>query len=228
MRIGLFLFGITYHTGRHGNKVDFRHCWPNIYEMLIKPFEEQGHTIKIFTCTYIFTDTIIHHEFNDMIKPCESLFLPFQGSNKTTCKKNLFRLITDRDDIDVVIYTRYDIHFNKKIATQNIDLTKFNFLFPEGHYWENEKLTTDNFYIWPYHMTENVKSSLIQSMYHRPYLDTHALFVYLSTKIPQDQIHFISTQPELSDTNSFYTLCIPDMIREGRSCINPDVLERYT
>ena len=228
MRIGIFLFGITHHLGRHGNIVDFRHCWPNIYNMLILPFEEQGHTVQIFTCTYMFENLVIHYDFNQMIKPNESLFLTFAGSNKTTCKKNIFRLIENRSDIDIVIFTRYDIHFSKKIAEQNIDFTKFNFLFREGNYWHNEKFTTDNFYIWPYYMTENVKLSLIESMYHRSYLDTHALFIYLSTRIPENQIHFISEEPELSDTNSFYTLCIPDMIREGRNGIHPEVLQRYS
>lgn len=230
MKIGVFLFGISYNTNRHGNQVDFRHCWSNIEDMLIIPFKEQGHDVKVFTCTYIFQDKEIEKEFFKMIHPDKSLFLTYKGSDKTTCKENLFRLIQDRDDIDLVIFTRFDIHFKKKIVFDNINLSKFNFLFREDnvHCWNQHKYTTDNFYIWPYIMTDIVKVSLIESFNYNDYRDSHALYRYLINRISEEDIHFVSDTFELSDTNSFYTLCIPDMIREKRTGIHPDVLQRFS
>lgn len=228
MRIGLCLFGMTYSMSRHNHQVDFRHCWSNIHKMLILPFEEQGHTVKIFTCTYFFEDVEIRNDFHEMIKPTESIFITFAGSNKSTCKKNLFRLIQDRSDIDFVIYTRFDLHFNKIIVNENIDYYKFNFLFWEDTHISVKQYTTDNLYMWPYHMTNNVYLSLIESVNHREYFDTHALYIYLSKRITEDNIHFLSNKRELSDTNSFYTLCIPDMVRDGRTGIHPEVIERFS
>jgi hypothetical protein len=186
--------------------------------------------VKIFTCTYIFHDKEIEKEFFKMINPDKSIFISFKGSDKTTCKTNLFRLIQDCNDIDLVIFTRFDIYFNKKIAFENINLSKFNFLFREHNLdcWNQHKYTTDNFYIWPYIMTDSVQVSLTDSFNYNDYHDSHALYRYLIHKISEEDIHFISNDFELSDTNSFYTLCIPDMIREKRSDIHPEVLKRFS
>ena len=232
MKIGFTFFGMLYgFGGRTGSARDFNHCWPNIKRELIDPFVEQGHEAKIFVSSYEFHDESVEEEFFDLVKPDAVYFDKFEGSDPFTSKINAFNLIQEQKDLDAIVFTRSDAHFSKKIAHENIDLYKFNFLFPELGHWNTEyKFTCDNFYIWPHLLTQRVRIAMEKTYAWprgKPFVDTHGLYVKLleDGKISDDFIHIISKEEELSDVNSFYTCCRSGLPR--RECLHPEVAERY-
>jgi hypothetical protein len=229
MKIAFAFYGILYGAGgRTGSTRDFRHCWPNIHQTLVRPFIEQGHTVKKYFSSYKFFDRDIEGEFYELVNPDAVLLNDIQGSDPFTAKFALFDLLNN-DENDVVIFTRSDVHWSKIMANENIDFTKFNFLFPEKGWWQTQyKFTCDNFYVWPNHMTPSVRKSMYETYGFprgKPLVDTHALMVKLEEHISSDDMHLISNEEELSDVNSFYTCCrngLPD-----RECMHEEVRDRY-
>jgi hypothetical protein len=231
MKIGFCFYGLLYgFGGRTGSARDFNHCWPNIKRELIDPFVEQGHEAKIYISSYEFYDESVEEEFFDLVKPDAVYFDKFEGSDAFTTKINAVKLVRQQD-VDTVILTRSDIHFSKKIAHENIDLHKFNFLFPEKNTWQSEhKFTCDNFYIWPHLLSQRVQIAMEHTYAWprgKPFVDTHGLYIKLKEegKIDDSFIHFISTKEELSDVNSYYTCCRSGLPK--RDCLHPEVADRY-
>jgi hypothetical protein len=224
MKFTLIFFGQTYSIGRHGQQVDFRHCWGNIEKMLIKPLQQQGHDIKIMASTYPFDDKDVEKDFYNMVKPYKVQFSDFTNSNKSTTKCASFDLIENEDD--VILLTRFDIHFKKEFPFHFVDTNKFNFLNPEGNlWWKTSQYTNDNLYIWSNSFTSLVKKALFECRFDRQYLDTHALYKYLIKYITIDNIHFISNLEEWSGDTSLYSLCIPDVL--WKNDVEPEVRKRF-
>lgn len=231
MKIGIFLWGIIH--GRYNNddnvllKKDFSHCWPNLREMLVQPLFEQGHSVDIFLSTYTSQDRAAHAQILKEISPKAIIYSNHAGSNRSTCKLKSFELMPYCDS-DIVILCRSDMHLSKKIPNENVDYSKFNFLFPEvgGIWWDIMRFTTDNFYMWPNRMTKDVEQAMIASLRFRPErFDTHALYPQLALRIASSDIHFVSNTPEGSDVNSFYTLCRKEL--PNSQYIHPEVRARF-
>ena len=211
MHIGFVFFGMAYGVPDPSKGLkDFRHCWPHHREMLIKPFLNQGHQASTYVSTYPLGCPDLEKQLHALIKPVRVHYSDYAGSDPFTCKGAAFNSF-ENDNLDFVVFTRLDLHFRKKLAFENINYDKFNFLYPEfgGHWWEILRFTTDNVYLWPHHMTPQVKSALLGTYRClRPEkTDTHHLIHKLVLEIHPQQIHFISDTPENSDQSSFYTLC---------------------
>lgn len=228
LSIAFIFFGLTYALGRHNQQVDFRHCWPNINENLIEPIRKQNHKIHIFASTYPFEDKDIEKDFYDMVKPDDVYFSKYKDSNRSTSKCATFHLIENRKDIDLIIFTRFDVHFKTVFPYNQVDISKFHFLhrsLPQN--WRPHKFCNDNFYIWPHSMTAIVKKALHESCLVRPsLLDTHGLYKCIIKYISPSQIKFISDKEENSAVNSICSLSIPDYL--DHSDIHPDVKQRFT
>lgn len=232
MKIGFVFYGIA-HGGGSKSEKDFRHCWPGLKRDLIDPFIAKGHDAKVFVSTYDFKDKDIEKQFYDVVKPDAVHFSNFEGSDPFTCKGAVFTAFEKKDfyleDLDFVILTRLDLHFSKIMANENIDYTKFNFLYPElgGHWWEMLRFTTDNFYAWPRHMTWQVRDAMFGTYRRlRPESpDTHPLIHKLIFTAGKDSYHFISDTPESSDVSSYYTLC-REAIPVNRF-MHPEVVKRF-
>lgn len=231
MKLGFSFFGIIYGAGgKTGSDRDFRHCWPDMKKDLIDPFVNLGHSSKIYFSGYRIKDEQIEKEFYDLVKPDKVNYSHQPDSNPFTAKYAAFNNFMD-EDIDAVIFTRSDIHFSKIMANENIDFTKFNFLFRELGWWENHLFTCDNFYIIPKRYFEVTRKAM-EINYRRPrpeYVDTHGLWSCLELYIPREEFHFISNDHEISDINSYYTCCrsgLPE--NEHRMIhINSRVKERF-
>jgi hypothetical protein len=231
MKIGFCFFGIIYGPGgRTGSARDFRHCWPNLKSMLIEPFVAQGHEAKIYFSGYPFTDREIENQFHEIVKPDGIVYSNFDGSDPFTTKGKAFDAF-EHEDLDLIVFTRSDIHFSKIIANENIDYDKFNFLFRELDWWETNEFTCDNLYIYPHKWTSIVKKAIFDTYGFprgKPLVDTHALFVKLKEYLPVDKMHTISDTHELSDVNSYYTCCRSGLPTSGRGeNIHPEVRERF-
>lgn len=224
MKIAFCLFGVSYGVKNR----DFRHCWPNINSMLIEPFRDQGHEIEIYTSTYKFENDKIRNDFFTLINPSYNFFSNFEGSDGFTAKYALFNLL-EKSDCDIVIVIRFDAHWSKKIAFENIDFTKFNFLFPEKGWYKSHQFTCDNFYIWPNNMTTIVKKAMLETYrFPRPqYVDTHGLMTKLKNYLSDQQINMISVIEQLSDINMFYTVCRNELPCRDVHLIHQEVKDRF-
>lgn len=229
MKIAFCFYGILYGMGgRTGSARNFSHCWPNIKSMLVDPFIAQGHEVSLYFSSYQITDANQYAEFKTIVNPKDVFYSNFENSDAFTAKYASFEILNNLKD-DIIILTRSDVHWSKKIAEENINLKKFNFLFPEKEWWNTEhQFTCDNFYIWPSQMTKNVEKAMKETYAFprgKPFVDTHALMFNLKKYISKKRIHMISDVEELSDVNSFYTCC-----RSGlpeRDCMHIEVKERY-
>jgi hypothetical protein len=199
--------------------------------MLIDPFVDKGHEYEIFFSTYPFTDSEIEKSFYDTVKPNRVQFSNLEGSDAFTTKYASFENFVDRDDLDLIVFCRNDMHFSKVIAEENVDYKKFNFLFKESGCWDDMRFSTDNFYIFPQRFASFAKEAVGKTYCWprgAPHYDTHGLYTKLIEYISEEDIHFISETHEFSDVNSFYTLCRTDLPSDGRGIgIHPEVLERF-
>lgn len=232
MKLGFSFFGIIYGAGgRTGSDRDFRHCWPAIKRDLIDPFIDRGHEAKIYFSGYQIRDLIVEKQFYDLVKPDRVNYSHFANSDPFTSKYAAFNNFMD-EDLDAVIFTRSDIHFSKIMANENIDFTKFNFLFPELGWWDSHLFTCDNFYVIPKKFFKEARLAMEDTYAWprgKPYVDTHGLWIKLANYISTDNFHFISQEQEISDINSFYTCCRSGLpIGEERmKHLHPSVKERF-
>ena len=203
MNIGIVFVGISYGHGR-----DFRHCYENIKNNLLDAFGEDN-SVSVYSCTY---NSELNDELIQLFKPKKYTFLEFKDSHQLTTYKTALSL-TLGEELDFIITTRFDIHFHKEISTIPFDFRKFNALFKEkGHWqwWSKHKFTTDNLYGFPPEMTQDF-IHVIDDMYINPArkgcTDLHHTYYRISKKLGKNKAQIISKIPELSDFNTYYSLC---------------------
>ncbi len=229
MKIGFAFYGITEGTDpKTGYSRDFRHCWNNIQQYLIRPFVEKGHEAIIYASTYPFKDASTEKEFFSLVNPKKVVMSHFESSDAFTAKSALHNAF-DGEDLDLIIFTRFDIHFHQDMSQLNIDYDKINFLFPEGDgWWERAMFTCDCFYIWPHRLSNDVKTAM-RDTYGWPrgtqYPDTHGMINKLIQRIAPENIYMMSMEPQISNVNKFYTLCRPNV--PEHPCKHPDVRAKY-
>jgi len=215
MKIAICFYGVLY--GDVGRTYDINHCWPNLSRMIVEPFKKKQsrregvgplvneHQVDILLSTYKVDDASIEQSIYQMVKPDHVKISDLKNSNSKTTKLATFELLKDKD-YDFVIMTRTDLHFSEMMIDTDINYNKFNFLFHEKSQ-KSSNLTCDNFYAWPYRMTEQVKKSFETCPKLNSH-DTHQLYNSLSKNIPVDEIHYISGEEEfLSDVNKYFTIC---------------------
>jgi len=229
MKIGIGFYGITEGTDpRTGYSRDFRHCWSNIQQCVIQPYKDAGHDVKIYASTYSFNDASTEKEFFKLVNPTKVVLSQFEGSDAFTAKSKLHDAF-DGEDLDVIIFTRFDIHFHQDMSKLSIDYDKINILFPEDpKWWESHRFVCDCFYVWNHKFSPQVRDAMIET-YGWPrgtfYPDTHGILNFLVPKVGVENIHLMSHECQISNVNTFYTLCRPDV--PEHSCKHPDVRKKY-
>ena len=199
MKIGLNIVGISYNKE---TKKDWKDS--NIKQTLIECLN-QKYEVETYITTYM------HNELLELIKHYDSKITTIIKSDKSeqilTYIKSLKQLVNE--DLDVIISTRFDIFFNQNFDELNFDFSKFNFLFKETGWWDNYKFTTDNFYIFPKEYLQNF-IECIEELYKTPprnnCTDMHGMYNFISKKISENNIHFISDNHMISNVNEFYKL----------------------
>lgn len=200
MRIGILFNGISYGIGR-----DFRHCFNSINSNLIIPFQKNN-DVKVFLTTY-------KHQFEEeqvkLYAPHLYSFLDTNTSHQVLTYIKSFEQIKN-EPLDFIISTRHDIHFHKDMSNIGIDFEKMNALFKERGWWDNMKFTTDNFFAFPHSMLSSA-IDVLYSLYENPsrvgQTDLHQFFHRMQNKVGISKTNIISNIDELSNYNSFYSLC---------------------
>jgi hypothetical protein len=220
MKIGLIFAGITFG---HKSERDFSHCFPNINRNLIEPLKST-HEVNTYVYTY---DNDRMEEVNNFLNPTRVVSIPFdQGRQNTTRAASVG--LTDGEDIDFYIMSRFDVHYNKSLEDFNIDWDKFNFTSREGNgYWERERFVGDTFYAWPRRLHEEVKMGFMELSRFDPN-HMHNFYSILSSIMKPEDIHFMSEEPQLSG-HLLTSICTRDYASRLRNVIpvNEEILERF-
>ena len=200
MKIGLNLVGKSYVPNE---RRDWTVSIDNIKKSIIDVYTPE-HSVSVYMCTY---ETETTNQLIEQYKPVKTTLLDVSNSEqRLTYIKSLKELLNE--DVDIIISTRFDIFFYKPFSELNIDFTKVNFLFREKGWWDSHKFTTDNIFIIPKQFLPQFIES-IQDAYDKPVRgcsDLHPVYSFLLPKIGEENIHIISNEHYLSNTNAYYTL----------------------
>lgn len=199
-KIGISFVGISYGFGR-----DWQHCFHNHKQSIIDPYVQKNNT-KIYLTSYTTetTDCII-----ELYQPTKHSFIDIgQRHQVLTYIRSLEQL--REQELDFVISTRFDIHFHKNILEINFHFDKFNALFKENGWWNSMHFTTDNIFAFPYSMLEDF-ISVLKHLHDNPsrtgMTDLHQVFYRMQCIVGEDKTNIVSDIDELSNYNSFYSLC---------------------
>ena len=220
MKVGLLFAGIAFG---HKSDRDFNHCFPNISKNLIEPLKAE-HDVEVYCLAY--EDPRVG-ETVALLNPVKFSTLSFEGSRQNTTRK-LAVDILDGEDLDFYIMSRFDVHYTKHLKDFNLDYNKFNFTSPEGNgYWDREKWVGDTFYAWPKRLHEEVKIAYNEIMKYDPN-HMHNFYNIVSSIIGTENIHFMSTEPQLSG-HLLTSICTKDYADRLRNKIpiDPEILLRF-
>jgi hypothetical protein len=200
MKLGILFNGVSYGFSRN-----CFHCFQNQKQFLIDPFKNNN-DVKIYLSSYTSDRT---SDIINLYLPTLYNFSNIDGSHQILTYIKGLELIKNQN-LDFVISTRFDIHFNQIIANINFDYNKFNALFKERGWWDNMKFTTDNMFAFPYNMLDDF-ISVLHELYQNPsrlgQTDMHQAFYRVKNRIGESNTHIVSPIDELSNTNLFYSLC---------------------
>jgi hypothetical protein len=196
MNIGINLAGIS--SGKRSR--NWNNTSQSIKDNIIDCWD--SHTVNTYVTTY---DHSTIPQLLEYYKPKKYNILNIEGSDQRLTYKSSLEMLQDQD-LDFIISTRFDIEFFKSASSIGMDFNKFNILFPE--IYENSTFVCDTFFSLPKKYLHPFIES-VQYMYDNPArancTDMHAISTVISDKI-DGNIHIVSNEPELSNTNSFYTL----------------------
>jgi len=203
MKVGILLNGISHGTGRI-----FNDCYENILDTVINPF-------KIDNDVEVFLSTYTSEFIGEVIKtysPKKHKAMPIAGSDPITTYIRGLRLLT-KEDVDVIISSRFDIHFNMNVVDLDIDYDKINFLFKEKD-WHKDPyyFVTDNLFVFPKKYLNDFIDGIIKLLTDPPRVgcrDMHGIYKNMMDLVGEDNLNIISDVEELSHDNTFYYLKRP-------------------
>lgn len=204
MKIGIALTGISYGVGTTHRFRDFRETSANFFDTIYNPLAE-NHQVSVYTTTY-------PNEHQDELlatyKPVKHQFISLEGSHMVSTFMHGLCLV-EGEDLDVLICTRFDLWWKKKITDLPINYEKFNFLFKERTNWDKNKFVTDNLYVLPfrffYDFAEAVQNLAKENLFPN-HVFMHHIYQYVLAEVGEQNVQFISPVPEDSHNNQFYDL----------------------
>lgn len=204
MKLGIVLTGISFLNIPNAVNRDWRLSKDNLSQNLINSFTKSN-DVSVYVTTYNQPNL---SELLEFYNPKKSLILPFSGAHqRTTYIESMKQLITE--DLDFIVSTRFDIHFNSPIDTWYFDYSKFNFIFREiDPHWTDDRFTGDILYGFP----KKYLSSFIESItreHQAPYrdcADLHPIYRHLSGIVGLSNINFLFEGTHNSNNNPFYNL----------------------
>ena len=121
MKLAIALIGLSY-TEVNQQVRDWSQTKDNIKSNLIDAFNAD---------VYVTTYSQPHiNELLEFYKPRYSQIIPYEGSHQRTTYIQGLKLLLD-EDVDFIISTRFDIHFNELVSSYNFDFNKVNFIFKD-------------------------------------------------------------------------------------------------
>ena len=190
MKVAVGLFGIHYvdtlnHWAGWKHGVDYRKTFHNQFTQIYS-----NHDVKYYSVTY-YSD--IQNELLNDYNFTSITFSEIDNTSETDPKikrnkvfKNTIKLILeDTSDCDLVILTRYDLHFKKNFYSLDINFDKVNFLCGARRNHKSgidTDTVDDNFYCIPRHLLqsfydtiETIPETIRAHEYHKPFDDYHLM-----------------------------------------------------
>lgn len=202
MKLGIVLTGASY--GKKIGNNQFDRDWnlskDNIKSNLIDCFANDE--VSVYITTYKGPDNL---DLIDFYQPKKSLVLDYEGSHqRTTYMEGLRNLLNE--DLDFIISTRFDIHFNSLVSQYDFDYNKLNFLFRDTEpHWSNTRYVGDCLHGIPKKYLEQFIKA-IEDEHNSGGWFMHGLYNRMVPVIGEDKIHFLFDGNHNSNSNIFYQL----------------------
>ena len=176
MKIGIILRGISYGLGPYGSGKDFRTCIENFKKNVYEPLSENNE-VTVYICTY--THPYIE-ELKEAYNPKKLELIDFAGSDQCTTFLKSLKMI-EGEDLDFIISTRFDLHFNDKITEIDIDYNKSNFTFkldPSDAKWSDYEFISDLAFYFNANQLNSMILATENIINHPPrlYIDLHGIY----------------------------------------------------
>ncbi len=196
MKVAVFFKGISYtdgyiHWSGKNYKVDFRNNIENVIKMIINPYKD-----GIVDTYYVTYDNEYLHLLKYKLEPKKTKIIP---KNKIVLKSRTYvleqildclNLISDQDQYDLLVITRFDINCLFEITKLQYDINKINFLCKANG--ENKEITynDDTLIILSGKYLTTFKNAIKQLIYSNALLGHHLLYEKLTKDFRLD-INFI-------------------------------------
>lgn len=193
MKVAVGLFGIHYIDNlnhwrgwKHG--VDYRKTFHNQFTQIYS-----NHDVRYYSATYysdIQNELLNDYNFTSItFREIDNTLETDPRIKRNRVFKDTIKLILeDTSDCDLVILTRYDLHFKKNFYSLDINFDKVNFLCGprSGQYKKRNSgyidLVDDNFYCIPRHLlqsfydkVESIPEIMSSHQYHKWFDDYHLM-----------------------------------------------------
>lgn len=117
-------------------------------------------------------------------------------------------------ELDFIITTRPDISLVQPLSSLNVDFNKFNFVFRERSYWNEDNtrkldtapLVCDNLFAFPGKHLATFVDSVNELQIKEPTFDMHNIYSYVQHRIGDEAINFMVDEQYSSFNNDIYTL----------------------
>jgi len=192
MRIAIVLRGISY-AENYRDGVDFRLSIESFKKKILEPLQSQGHEISIYFATYqhCLADQL-KESYGELLK--KYIFINSEinkGCQKDITITALKLVVDDIENIDIVIMTRFDVHYKLRITEMNIEWDKINVLWKELlRLWNAHRRIADIMHIFP---SKRYKPFIESVIALRDKSNLHKLYnLFIDKGINENEIHFVT------------------------------------
>jgi len=196
LKLAIALIGLSY-TEVNQQVRDWSQTKDNIKSNLIDAFNAD---------VYVTTYSQPHiNELLEFYKPRYSQIIPYEGSHQRTTYIEGLKLLLN-EDVDFIISTRFDIHFNEPVTSYNFDFNKVNFIFKDVEPgWSSQGHVGDCLHGIP----KKYLSTFIDVVQHEHNHGgnfMHSIYRPIVSAIDVENTNFLIEGNHLSHENSVYKL----------------------
>lgn len=167
-KLALLLFGMSkqeYIHWKRGKKLtNYENSYDNYQEYIYNFFLNKGYNIDIYFVTNILDD-IEKDKILNKYKPINYEFIGNKDnifySRNLKFKRVIELCIESKITYDLVLITRFDLHFKKNFNNVNIKFDKLNLV----SILEKPNLICDNFYLFPYKYLNDLLNVVNKNIY---------------------------------------------------------------
>lgn len=219
MKIGINLVGVSYNDGTSGGRYrNYKDSIDNFFLNIVDPLKNDGHDIRFYLYSY---ENDKQEEIISAYSPCKkNTFLSSEynslgGGDRINGIKVMSSIYVNslqellREDLDLVISTRYDIEFLKNpFKEYEYDFNKFNFLSIEPEF-THLPIVNDTFMVFPHSMTYNLINAIVEMELKPPHginVGMHNLYIPMCNEVGQENIKIVCDNMNLSKEQTLYRL----------------------
>lgn len=206
MKLALLLFGLSKYEYYNINlkkyiEIDYRKSIDNYRSHIFTYFENKGYDIDVYFATNNMNEEDkkeIKHLYNPIDCDFMDNMVNYRVSRNSKVERVIKLCLDSNITYDTVLITRFDLIFNKKFESCNINLNKFNLVST----LKDTNLICDNFYLFPFNILDNFYSIVKMNRTN----NFHAIKRILEKINGRDYINYILDEQVKIGGLSFYTI----------------------